>query len=269
MKKLIKTVIRTFGYDITKHEDQLPSNKQLFANFSSLVNAYQHQLQRIEGVKIPENSLRTTLLSRGLGTRPPEAFTIIKYLEQTRNVQGDVCEFGVAQGETSALIANEIRDGAKRLHLFDSFQGLSTPTKEDTLKDDIFELGTMEAYRGTMAFHKKLVISRLEEIGFPAERYSIHEGFIEKTLDSNNDLPEKVSFAYVDLDLFAPTKIALEFLNPRTEMGAVILVDDHGFFSTGVETAVNEFVQQNQQFKIQIPNPSYGYFAVLIREELT
>ncbi len=136
----------------------------------------------------------------------------------------------MAQGETSALIANEIRDSAKRLHLFDSFQGLSAPTQKDDLKDDIFGLGTMEAYQGTMAFQKKMVISRLEDIGFPAERYSIHEGFFEKNLDLKNDLPKKVSFAYVDFDLYLPTKVALEFLKQRTGQGSVVIVDDYGFF---------------------------------------
>jgi hypothetical protein len=35
-----------------------------------------------------------------------------------RLVPRDVCEFGVAQGETSALIANEIRSTSKALHRF-------------------------------------------------------------------------------------------------------------------------------------------------------
>ncbi len=267
MKKFIKVIIRKLGYDISKHEDFLPVDKNLYENFSSLVTAYQHEFQITEEVTIRENTYRTPLLSRGLGTRPPEAFFIIKCLEQTRNVGGDVCEFGVAQGETSALIANEINDGSKRLHLFDSFQGLSAPTKEDRLKDDLFNLGTMEAYQGMMAFKKEMVISRLEQIRFPEERYSIYDGFIESTLNSNLDLPTEVSFAYIDFDLYEPTKCALEFILQRTKKESIVMIDDYDFFSTGEKTAVDEFTHQNPQFKIKIPDHCFGYFAILNREE--
>ena len=62
-----------------------------------------------------------------------------------------MCEFGVAEGETSAVIANEIAESKKSFHLFDSFEGLPKPTAKDKLKDDLFSLGSIEAYAGTMA----------------------------------------------------------------------------------------------------------------------
>ena len=67
-------------------------------------------------------------------------------------MSGDICEFGVAQGTTSALMSNEIKGLKERnLWLFDSFEGLPMPTEKDQLKDDIFSLGSIEAYKGTMA----------------------------------------------------------------------------------------------------------------------
>ncbi len=116
---------------------------------------------------------------------------------------GDVCEFGVAQGETSALIANEILHSSKMLHLFDSFEGLPKPTDKDRLKDDIFSLGKMEAYTGKMSCSEDMVLARLRAIDFPQDRFCIHKGFVEKILMSHNKshLPNRISFAYVDLDL--------------------------------------------------------------------
>ena len=55
---------------------------------------------------VEPNNLRIALMGRLLGTQPPEAYAIVQALQYTRDVPGDVCEFGVAQGETSALIAN-------------------------------------------------------------------------------------------------------------------------------------------------------------------
>src|SRR5215213_556645 len=116
---------------------------------------------------IPADSRRLSALARLQGTSPAEAYFIIKGIHETAAIDGDVCEFGVAQGETSALIANEIASGSKVLHLFDSFEGLPKPTSKDQLKNDIFDLKSMDAYAGTMAAPIDLVLARLKDVGFP------------------------------------------------------------------------------------------------------
>jgi hypothetical protein len=121
----------------------------------------------------------------------------------------------------------------------------------------------MEAYKGTMSFQKSWVVSRLRVVNFPSNRYILHEGFIDDVFKANIDLPQKVSFANIDFDLFAPTRSALEFLITRTDPGAIIIIDDYDFFSTGVKKAVDEFVLANPQFKIQIPHNDFGHFAIL------
>jgi hypothetical protein len=66
------------------------------------------------------------------------ALLIIDALHRGLRGVGHVCEFGVAQGATSALLASEIMGDAQRdLHLFDSFEGLPRPTAKDELKNDI------------------------------------------------------------------------------------------------------------------------------------
>jgi hypothetical protein len=138
MQKIIRYIFNRFGYEIIKSAEGLPPSQVLFSKFSSLTSGYEHLNQQTEGINLNKMASRTALLARLRGTPPAEAYFIINALFQTQTVNGDVCEFGVAQGETSALIANEIMAGGKKLHLFDSFQGLSDPTLEDTLKDDIF-----------------------------------------------------------------------------------------------------------------------------------
>ena len=70
------------------------------------------------------------------------------------------------------------------------------PTQKDELIDDIFELGSIEHYAGTMACLQTLVQERLERIRFPRERIRIVPGFLEKTLQSEV-VPGKVCFAYM------------------------------------------------------------------------
>ena len=81
------------------------------------------------------------------------------------SLDGDVCEYGVAQGATSTLIAKTI-NGMKDLFLFDSFEGLPKPSKEDGLKDDIFNLGDMSRYEGTMKCHPQECMGRLQCITY-------------------------------------------------------------------------------------------------------
>lgn len=63
-------------------------------------------------------------MAKLLGTQISEAMYILVFLHRSLELDGDVCEFGVAQGATSALLANEIRTTQKNLWLFDSFKGL-------------------------------------------------------------------------------------------------------------------------------------------------
>ena len=240
-------------------------------NFTNLAQAYEQRLNESNGL-IPPNERRPKLLARLLGTPPSEAYFIVQALAQCNDLDGDVCEFGVAQGETSALIANEIaHTNHKIFHLFDSFQGLPKPSSKDTLIHDIFSLGTMDAYAGKMVCPEDLVLARLEEIAFPGDRFVIHKGFFADLLKSDQNLPQKVSFAYVDFDLYEPIQQVLEFLHPITPVGAILVVDDYGFFSTGAKTAVDEFVTAHHSNSIYydcfVPHSQYGHFAVLTKKE--
>jgi hypothetical protein len=258
-------MLSMFGYDIVS-----TGRVARFENFENLAKAYEHLLNEhvCQGL-LPANPIRSKLLARLLGTPPSEAYSIVESLAKTKPIDGDVCEFGVAQGETSTLIANEIIAHKKRLHLFDSFEGLPKPTEKDILKDDIFSLGSMEAYAGTMACSQDMLISRLKSISFPPERYIVHKGFIENLILNDSKLPTKVSFAYVDFDLYEPIKITLNFLNDVTPNGAIIMVDDYDFFSSGAKTAVDEFLKETnsitENYSVKVPAVSFGRFVILTK----
>jgi len=195
----------------------------------------------------------------------------VEALAKTKSVSGDVCEFGVAQGETTALIANEIRDRSDTtLHLFDSFRGLPKPSEKDKLKDDIFSLGSMEAYAGTMSFPEELVETRLRAVSFPSDRYSIHKGFVDEVILKDENLPVKVSFAYVDFDFYEPIKTTLDFLHSVTSNGSIVIVDDYDHFSTGARLSVDEFIEEknsvDEVYDVMVPDNVFGHFVVLTKQ---
>ncbi len=73
---------------------------------------------------LPRRPGREGLLSDLIGTSISEAIYILESLHAGLQVEGDICEFGVAQGATSKLLASEIMDTDRELYLFDSFEGL-------------------------------------------------------------------------------------------------------------------------------------------------
>jgi O-methyltransferase len=269
LKQAINNFFLTFGYKIVRADYDKRSS--VFNNFLNMISAYEYLFNKFRcHDMIQANRMRAEIAARLLGTPPSEAFFIIEAIAKTNSIEGAVCEFGVAQGETSALIANEIRKSNKIFHLFDSFEGLPKPTVKDQLKDDIFKLGSMEAYEGTMNCNERLVTQRLKDISFDSERSVIHKGFIEKIIHEDRRLPEKVSFAYIDFDFYEPILITLNFLHEVTPEGGIFIVDDYDFFSTGVKTAVDEFINDKNKLKncydIEIPDKKLGSFAILSKK---
>jgi hypothetical protein len=217
--------------------------------------------------EMPSRQGRVDLMTRLLGTNIAKALCLLQCLHLSISDEGDICEFGIAQGATSALLANEISDTDKNIWLFDSFEGLPRPTGKDLLKDDIFNLGSIEAYRGTMACSVDEVQSRLNEIGFPLTRAKIVPGFIEQTILLEG-LPDRVCFAYVDFDFYEPILLALNYLSERLSPNGHIVVDDYDYFSTGAKTAVDEFVQQSSAFELVPPPDFTGQFAIIRRTQV-
>lgn len=240
--------------------------------FNEQLIAYEYQLDRSGDLPISSQTKeRYDLVTRLQGTQFGEAYEIISALHKTSHMSGAVCEFGVAQGETSALIAHEIASDGRDLHLFDSFEGLPRPTEQDQLKDDIFNLGSMDAYEGQMSVPIEAVKSRLKDIGFPEGRTIIHKGFFNDIINEPKQMPAEISFAYVDFDLYEPIKEVLNFVKSTIQVNGIIIVDDYDWFSTGAKTAVDEFLTKENAVKtvynFEVASNLLGHFCILRRTE--
>ena len=233
--------------------------KRQYENLHNEINAKDY---------LPTNKKRITLLGKLELINPSEAYNILSAIQKSKKVPGDVCEFGVARGITSAVIANEIKSGDKNFHLFDSFEGLSKPSDKDVLVWDSLSLGSVEAYEGAISYPKKQVLRRLKNIGFPSKRIFIHEGYIENVINENIDLPIAVSFAFVDFDLYEPIRDALNFLHNNTSKGAIVIVHDYAGFMTGPKKAVDEFLLEKNSIEpaYNISFPSYYRYSAILQK---
>ncbi|MBI2421525.1 MAG: hypothetical protein HYV27_01760 [Candidatus Hydrogenedentes bacterium] len=263
MKEMIKSLINgclsPLQLEVRHIERPKVDSRKHLALIEETIGCY----RELGFAPLPPSPRRAELMARLTGTNVSEAIYVLEHLRRALKVPGDICEFGVAAGATSALMANEIQDTDRKLWLFDSFQGLPRPTEKDVLIDDILGVGSMEAYEGRMAFPIEEVRGRLRELNFPPARTMIVPGFIEKTIHSTA-LPAQVAFAYIDFDFYEPILIALNFLHETMPVGGHLIVDDYGCFSAGAQTAVDEFLAAHAGAYSAIkPYPFAGQFLCI------
>lgn len=263
-KRIVKAMLDHFGYQLQRIPQSPPLPTYSVAQYTAVVREVYNLYRLRMFPDLPEmNEERLRLLRELIGTGISEAIYILRSLAASMQLSGDICEFGVAQGKTSALMAYEIMNTKKNIWLFDLFEGLPMPSEKDLLKDDIFNLGTIEAYKGTMACGVDMVTGELRSIDFPLTRAKVVPGFIEKTIHQSH-LPNEVCFAYIDFDFYEPILIALKFLDKRLAKNGYVVIDDYDWFSTGAKTAVDEFIAANRsRWEFTLPIPGAGHFAIL------
>lgn len=167
---------------------------------------------------------------------------LINILHRTLHLAGDVAECGCFMGLSSYLLCRylQLNDDAftgRNFHVFDSFAGLSTPTAQDDTDapgDDNAALAVMRqpgAFKAPIE-HVRRSLARFPDIDF-------RPGWIPASLQG---LPEaRYRFVHVDVDLYEPTRGALEYFHPRLVPGGLIVSDDYGW--PGARRALTEFTR--------------------------
>jgi predicted O-methyltransferase YrrM len=137
---------------------------------------------------------RTALISR--------ASVLRTCVELSKEVPGNIIEFGVADGGSTRVIARTARGSGKKIFACDSFEGLP------------------EAYEnaavGTFACDPPRIAG-----------VEIVKGYFEDSL--TDDLAKRVgrvAFASLDADLYSSTKCALHWLTPLLGSGSLLLFDE-------------------------------------------
>jgi O-methyltransferase len=124
------------------------------------------------------------------------------------------------------VMADSAHIGEKKLHLFDTFTGMP---KTDPMRDR----HQMGEFSDTSVDD---VRAKVRHDGLM--RY--HRGEIPSTFVGLENA--MISFAHIDLDIYAAIKSACEFVLPRLTLGGVMVFDDYGFATCpGARQAVDEF----------------------------
>lgn len=166
------------------------------------------------------------------------AVFLYKYelFKKVLEAQGSILEFGVFRGGGSFTFAQlsailEPYNYQRRIVAFDTFEGFPSVSENDLLSDPILNPKKGD-FKTSENFYDELLMNI--EL-FNMNRFLNH---IEKLYfikgDINETLPDYlqknkylvVSLAYFDLDIFQPTKKALELILPRIPKGGIIAFDE-------------------------------------------
>lgn len=167
-----------------------------------------------------------------------------------RGIEGDLAECGVWRGGSVLAMILALQDlgvEGRRIHLFDTFEGMTEPTAADTSP---FHPPASEIWResggrpwGDLLFDGEInsedaVREVLGSSGYPAELLEFVRGPVEETLPAS--APERLALLRLDTDWYESTRHELEHLYPRLAVGGVLIIDDYGHWE-GARRAVDEY----------------------------
>jgi SAM-dependent methyltransferase len=143
----------------------------------------------------------------------PDRLYMIKQFAETAP-SGLCYECGVFTGGVTRMLL----DMGKKVVAFDTFEGIKGAGEFDFHDDGDYNGHDVSEY-----------IAGAE----------IVKGFVPDTFAGRDDA---IAFAHLDMDIYAPTAAALEYIYPRLVEGGIIVLDDYGFWTTpGVRKACDEF----------------------------
>jgi hypothetical protein len=149
------------------------------------------------------------------------ALAVYEIMKQTLHLPGHIAEFGCYKGANLLLMAKILKllqpNTYKHIYGFDSFEGLKDFSSEDK------GLGSIGAYKGEIDLLLKM-------IDFFDMREYVHivKGNVLETIPQfEKDNPHIMfSLIYIDLDLYEPTLIALDFASRKIVPGGCIVLDE-------------------------------------------
>ena len=179
-----------------------------------------------------------------------ETGKIIETARRCLGVSGDFVELGCYKGDTSLMLAEILRDyqsgtcgkpvensgmEAKKLWIYDSFEGLPEKREEDESA-----LG-INFKSGELFVTKREVKERFLRAGLPVP--VIKKAWFSDLKDE--DLPKKICFAFLDGDFYESILDSLKLVENKISGGGVVIVHDYvNQELPGVAKAVDEWLSK-------------------------
>ena len=162
------------------------------------------------------------------------------------NIPGSFVECGVWRGGSMMVVAKtllSLNDTSRDLYLFDTFEGMTTPTERDVAYNGTSALAFFETRDDWCAASLVDVETNMKTTGYPDHLIHYVRGPVEETIPEH--IPDEIALLRLDTDWYASTKHELLHLYPRLVMGGVLILDDYGHWE-GSRGAVDEYFKEHQ-----------------------
>jgi O-methyltransferase len=159
-------------------------------------------------------------------------------------ISGDIVECGVWKGGSMMAVALTLQAlGARRqLHLFDTFEGMTTPGALDRDIAGKLAATTMQVREGVWARSPiEEVRDAMRSTGYDERLITYVKGPVEDTLPRH--AAPSIALLRLDTDWYESTKHELRHLFPRLNVGGVLIIDDYGHWE-GARKAVDEYIDE-------------------------
>ncbi|MDQ6632182.1 MAG: TylF/MycF family methyltransferase [Verrucomicrobiota bacterium] len=166
------------------------------------------------------------------------------------NVPGDLVECGVWRGGSAVIMALAARHfkQQRRIHLFDSFEGLPEPTAADEKAAKDYSEGKASGSLTSIGKCsvgleevKDLLLNKLQ---FDKSFIHFHVGWFQNTIPADAEKMGPIALLRLDGDWYESTRICLEYLYPKISPGGLVILDDYHFW-VGCKKATNEYREQH------------------------
>jgi O-methyltransferase len=172
----------------------------------------------------------------------------VRHLDRA-GIPGCLVECGTWRGGSSAMMALAHRahgEPTRRIHLFDSFQGLPEPDRERDGEKAIEyargnasgKLSSIGKCVGQLEENRRVM---LEVAGHPETLTEFHEGWFQETVPRDAAKVGPIALLRLDGDWYESTRICLEHLLPLVVPGGFLIIDDFGEW-VGCRVAVQEWL---------------------------
>jgi hypothetical protein len=183
------------------------------------------------------------------------------------NVPGVICEFGVHWGATISTLVNlrgihEPYNHSRVIYGFDTFSGFAEVDAKDGGFSKSGDYSTSEGYE------KELTeILSLQESFSPIshiKKFDLIKGDVTHTLPTwlEENPHAIISMAIFDMDVYKPTRTALELVLPRLTKGSLLVFDELNCpHFPGETSALDEVVGLNNLRLQRFPHQPFCAFA--------
>ena len=176
-------------------------------------------------------------------------------LLKTKNVKGDIIEFGIWNGNNLFTIKkiSDYYDLKKKIYGFDNFSGFPNPPK--------FKKKKTGKYIGKPKLIKKMItFFNLQKI------YIINDDIMN--LSKYRKKFNKISFIYIDCNVFKVVEMILNELNHKISKGGVIAFDEarNKYNKDEGKAMMKFYIKNKKNYKLLKLNANYQPDAILIKK---